>query len=538
MVLSGRRQRAIFWTALTLIFFILAWHFAITHGYGKKTYQSVEKQNAFILTEVHPPNSFDPLHADFGFNLPSARMRYLTPVEVNEGDSLSSTILEKFIYNDKTQQMRWTVRRGLTFQDGQPIRPEEVVLAVTRMLRSRPNFPVIKHIDGKDEWISSGAYLNAMPRGIQVRGDEITIQLRRNVRNPFFRFALEIFSIIPASCIDLETSTLKCEIPPASGYYDFAEGAGVNGERVAYRRRDETAKFLSRQIPQEIEFIYAEHQNPLRLFESNANNATNVVIATNSELLPEDVIQGLKGRAIIKQLPKARFGYFVLNPNLESFRTAECRRIFADKFRVLSEAFFTTKSSRSIFPNLLPGHLPDTILADRFPIGGAEKCKQQLKKFSPTWLRYAANDRPPTAFDKTVKATFDELGIKPREFYGVVKNEDHESLFLENKHHIKGGSLGYWALDPAGDIEMMFTPDMHKHLNVISTDPKLQEFIERLIDNPVRENYEAFNAYLYESAIFNVFNHFGRAYISNVGKNLNRAPMAITSAYPWHLFEE
>lgn len=61
-----------------------------------------------------------------------------------------------------------------------------------------------------------------------------------------------------------------------------------------------------------------------------------------------------------------------------------------------------------------------------------------------------------------------------------------ENLSLQTR-----ASSGFWALDPAGDIKMLFTPNMHKLLSPITEDEKLQKLLGQ-VDESV-EAYKAVN---------------------------------------------
>ena len=177
----------------------------------------------YIITETDVPTSYDPLEADQTQNLPVARMIYHTPLEIDASDTISSQVLESFGYDKKTKTIKWTVKRNLTFNDGTPLTTDDVVLSIKRMLLTRPQFPVIESIEGKDQWLKEENPLTKIPFGIKVAGNEITISLTKDYPHPLFRFCLELFSIIPKKCVDLKSDKLTCDRPPESGRFAIVE---------------------------------------------------------------------------------------------------------------------------------------------------------------------------------------------------------------------------------------------------------------------------------------------------------------------------
>ncbi|NJM09460.1 MAG: hypothetical protein HC883_00735 [Bdellovibrionaceae bacterium] len=151
----------------------------------------------FIPGRAEKPTSLDPLDADRHENLAVARMVHSTPIEVSVDNTLVSQVLSSFTYDTETRTIRWLVKSGVTYSDGTAITPEDIAFSVARMLHARPNFPVISQIKGTKKWIAQPESLQTFPSGIRVMGNQIEIEFDQPVANPFFRFTLELFSIIP-----------------------------------------------------------------------------------------------------------------------------------------------------------------------------------------------------------------------------------------------------------------------------------------------------------------------------------------------------
>ena len=50
-------------------------------------------------------------------------------------------------------------------------------------------------------------------------------------------------------------------------------------------------------------------------------------------------------------------------------------------------------------------------------------------------------------------------------------------FFVEGKVNLMGFRTGFWALDPAGDMKMLLTPNLHKTLYFVQQDKKLQKLM-------------------------------------------------------------
>ena len=156
----------------------------------------------YVVTGTGSDTSYDPLNADQTQNLPMMRMLYLTPLEVSDDDRLRSTILSHFSFDKK----------------------------------NRTVLP-----------------LKYNPTGIKIFGQRIEIKLSEDVEHPLFRFTLELFSIIPKSCISLNSGRLTCEIPAFSGPYELI---GTDAKNPLFRKRKGIEDVFYKNIPSEILFSY------------------------------------------------------------------------------------------------------------------------------------------------------------------------------------------------------------------------------------------------------------------------------------------
>lgn len=102
---------------------------------------------------------------------------------------------------------------------------------------------------------------------------------------------------------------------------------------------------------------------------------------------------------------------------------------------------------------------------------------------------------------------------EPVKYKGYV---EFQEAFVNGEVDFMYASTGFWPLDPVGDIQMLFTPNMHEILDGIASDTKFREFLDKL-DQPSIDNgaFEEINRYLYRDAYFNVYGHHARLYIQS-----------------------
>lgn len=496
---------------------------------------NLEKDYTYIITETGASNSFDPLDADQTNNLPVARMIYSTPFEVDQMGNLNSSILDQYQYDENNYTMNWVVKSGLRYSDGSELTANDVAFAVARMTYARPSFPVIEDIQGVSEWLKEKRPLETLPSGIRLSGNKIEIQFNKKQDHPLFRFCLEIFSIIPKLCVDSSTNKIKCVSIPSSGYYQVVE---KTDKEIVFKKRD-FDKIFNLNVPTLITFKYLSNTEAIE-YSKNMNERS--LIAGNELRYLEDELAQLKISSEVVYAPASRIVAFVLNPHVEPFKSVKNRQIFVQAFR---NAFKKTFGDRhqleaSIFTDLLPGYLSQDDLyksiSENISLDDIVEFKSKVQGASIQWSIVPSN--PQSTFSLTMESVFKKLGIADiRPLTGESGAKDHE-LFVKGKLSIVGLQTGFWAFDPAGDIQMLMTPNMHKALKFVSEDKKMQQLIKNLKASGLNESsFTELNKHIFKESLFNVFTH-GRRFIAVKDRNkFQEGPLSITSPAPWQYFK-
>lgn len=478
----------------------------------------------YIITETKGPDSFDPISADKTQNISVMRMLYSTPLEINRDNSLSSSILSSFQYDRDNKEILFVLKDNVTYEDGQLITTQDVALAIARMAYFRPSFPVIKDIQGIGIWSSQKNGISELPDGIKISGNSIRIKLTRDYANPLFRFCLELFSIIPANCINSRTGEMTCERAPSSGYFSIEK---IEESKIVFAKR---LKGITPAEPipyKKITFSFSSLQKACQIPIS-----INSIVTGNELDYLSSGCDHEKMKSELHWLPASRFGVVRFNPNVSIFKSSLNRRIFAEEVRrSIKKSNSKVLVEKGIFSILLPGYLSD----DRFPTLSRPTTSDfvgqaiTLPRVKQSGLKVIA--------DSIIEAA-KSLGMLVTEV-NAPSNEDLITGFLTGKIPTIAGASGFWAQDPIGDVSMWFTPNLHKTMTFLWKDDELYRQIDSLeseLDpSKIKSKMESLNLHIYEEALVAPVAHFRRFYISsNLISNLN-LPQAVTSPAPWQL---
>ncbi len=483
------------------------------------------KNLTYVITETSVPTSLDPLDADQTQNLPVARMIYATPIEIDSQDRLSSQILESFSYDPNSNVATWIVKDGIRYADETVITPSDIAFAVARMAYTRPRFPVLEHIKGLKEWLKTSEPLKSLPRGIKVTGNKIEIKFSQKVRNPLFRFCLELFAVIPQKCVDTKTNKISCEKVPTSGQF------------VIKSQSDSEIRFEHVKTKGKITFKYIGVDQVLKQIKNFDNNT---ILAGNEVMYSLDELSSLKKQGKVLFLPAARFGILQINPNIVPFQDKQCRVTFAEVFRENYKNIVKDRgiSESSIFTGIVTGYMsPDELRQKSKEITKAtqEKCLDLLKKSKIAWGYVETEEN--SAFVKALTESLKSIGNESAPI--LLKNRrDSADAFIDGKISFMGSGSGFWAHDPAGDLQMLFTPNLHKALNFVTQDERFQKLIRNAVNNSENESYyKAVNQYLYEEGLINIYAHVRRFYFSKNKSFLKKSPLGYSAPTPWQVFE-
>lgn len=489
----------------------------------------VDQDFHFIITETGEMTSLDPLDGDQTQNLSVQRMIYATPVEVDQNGKLTSSLLSDFSYDEASAKMKWTVKEGIQFSNGTEIKAEDVAFAVIRMAFKRPQFPVIEKIKGISDWVKQEFPLTSSPSGVSVNGNVIEIQFTENVNHPLFRFGLELFSVIPKNCVDLKTNAITCKDIPFSGHYQLVQ---KQKNQLDFEIRNESK--LKGSVANKIQFQY---RTASEVFSDTAKLPDNSIIQGNEIKLSLEEHKYLTNKLSTSFLPAARIALNLLNPNIGAFKNRKCRLVYAEAYR---QAFSELtngdyKVESSVFTDVIAGYRTSEDLRGEYNAlskSEVENCISEIRRNPPRWAQ--TEDQSDEVFRLIAQKTLELLGVENVTPLKLTDRKSEIEAFIKGDISVMGASTGFWALDPAGDIQMLLTPNMHKLLQFVSNNDQLQKMIQELDGSTLA--FEALNQYIYNDAKMNIFAHVRRFYASSKEGSISELPMSITSPAPWQVF--
>lgn len=489
----------------------------------------------YIITETAQATSLDPLEADQTINMPVTRMIYATPVEINLNGDLTSSLLESFEYDEKSNAITWIAKSGLKYSNGSTITTEDIAFAVARMIQARPNFPVIEDIKGVTEWLKEKIPLKSLPSGINVNGNTIKISFDKKQDHPLFRFCLELFSVIPKSCVNLENGKIECTEIPTSGYYKIIS---QSKNLIKFQLNSEKSVNLKK-APEKIIFKYLTTQELMSQLDSLDKHT---IIAGTDLQFSADQMKNFKAKVNVSFAPASRIVSLLINPEVGAFRDINCRHVFADAFRTTFNKVANDIQllEYSTFTDLLPGYMKtnDLVSGSTIKLTAQEKenCKRKLQEFPVKWIK--AKNSQNSIFVRVMEQVFKELGIPNSEPFELETLSKAGEMFLNGEVSVVSFQTGFWAFDPAGDVQMLMTPNMHKALKFVCRDEKMQKLIRNLKkSNLDKKSFVELNQQIYDEATFNIYTHIRRFYASADQSLIAEAPVSITSPAPWQVFK-
>jgi len=486
-----------------------------------------------IFFDYGPPESYDPLDADITINLFSMRNLYATPLEITPSNTLASSLLDSFQYDTKEKKLIWIVKKDIYFSDGTEISVNDIVFSVLRMAYRRPQYPVIKFILGLDAWLSEKDPLTKMPKGIRVSERKIEILFSKHMENAMFRFALEIFSIIPKKCVDLVSNKINCQIPPQSGYYSLVES---NEKRHVFKMRKDPFPFHGYSAPKNLIFSYKE---PSELRSENFNLAPHSVVFGNEFRLKTDDLMDLPNRLHFKYLPSALFRFLLINPNIPPFDSLGCRLIFSHEIRQVAKSLINGNFnvSGSLFPAILPGFMDDEQLSNVENQSLDYDCLKKLRETEFPWVK---TKKIKNSFeDELINQVVKRLGLKKVKIFEVSIASERDQLYMENKNSFIFAGSGFWAQEPLGDLQMFFSPGMHPLLRDVIADLEVKRELSKLDEineGNINNYFMKLNEVIYKTSILSVFLHTRRFYAGTSSKEIRDLPQAVVAPATWQVF--
>ncbi len=487
-----------------------------------------EGNPTFVVATAPPLFSFDPLKADFARNIDTMRLLYATPLEMDTEGHYTSTVLDKFYFDSMYNKIVFELKPNIRYDDGNLMSIDDVGMAIKRMAYTHSIFPVMKEIKGLQQWLKTKNPLTTYPDGIKVDKNKGVLEIHLNgpVSSPLFRFSLELFSIVPTSCIDPIANSLRCEIPPFSGRYKLGDHMITKINKKAHYPTFVKFEARSSNVPKH---MWIAFMSPTRIVEYADDFHDTTVIKANEIDIPNFQNGTLLKKIKVYSSPKILYSVITLNPNSKTFSPKRVRQYFAMKYRDSVKAY-GFEPEGSIFTNLLIGYLPLSELNKMVPSFSAKEEAEilaHLKKNPPVFLKDEGTIIHP--FTYILSDTLKKMRLP--EVQPIEKGE-YDDLWKKGLIALRPATCGFWPIDPTGDIRMVFTPGMHKF---VILDDKVSNLVANLKNND-QKSHEEFNRFLFEDSKMVITTNYSRLYFMSKKASLF-IPYGISGPQPWFFFK-
>ncbi len=494
-------------------------------NYNKRNLDDAMTTLTVINTETGTPDSFDPIDADKNQNLSVMRLLYATPIFISATNEIKSALLKQFSFDQKSKTVIFEVRDDIKFSDGRPITAQDIAMSIARFAYFHPEFPVINKILGVLDWSKKKQGLAHFPDGIKVTGAEIKIKFSSTMINPLFRFCLEVFSVVPRASIDLKSGKIIEKTPPFSGFYKLEN---QSDKSLVFEKRSDVF------IPDTEGDLY----NTITVIFKSASDACDLELKDN-EVLAGYEMSNIHAKCLDKDsksiywMPTSRFGLVLFNPNEPAFDTKEKRQFFSEKIRLnLRNKYKHLKVEKSLFTKLLPGYL-DSSEFSAAPLVNVNEFEG--KSISIPWMPEFSSSVVYEAMIDVAK----ELKMNVKLIDKNISNSDFQDSFINGSLPITYGGSGFWAQDPIGDLQMLFTVGFHRNLYFVWQDLELYKKLKKLDESndgkEIQDLMRDFNRYIIDQSLISPVLHARRFYKTSEGQRMKDLPQAVTSPSLWQL---
>ncbi|NRA66509.1 MAG: hypothetical protein HRU19_18620 [Pseudobacteriovorax sp.] len=501
---------------------------------------------SFLIPANQNPKSIDPLDAMYVRNLPLMKMLYRAPIEIDQKGQFNSTLLADFSYDYNKQTMTWTVAPQQSFANGKPIRGEDIVLALKRVLLHEPNRPVLSAIVGQKEWIKTPYPLKEDLKGLKLdsKTQRITILFREPIANPFYEFRRPLYSVMPADCINLLTNKLSCETPSFSGYYRLAKNIDLpsllkkgDGEvdhiEFLLAENKRFRSIYQFKMPKSLIFQYYIGSRGL-IQMAKVSHEDTVFQVPDYQLTPQ-VRSSLEKDFVYRRLPQVRIWHLTLDPKTPAFSTAACRRVFRDAYvkeywKKISE---NETKSLSLATAIMPGYLTNSELKGSLP-ANLPPCDPKLLR---TPIKHSIFSIGPqySFWDQILMNTLSSLQL-PRS--GISLITDPEKVHLAS-NAFDTSYFVFGIFDIHASFKDFFSAPNYTPITAIAEDSEIKDITDRVFrsqdDSLKKELLIKLNKKLYRDAYITSLSHWGLV-IGSRNKKISQVKYSTSELGPWFLF--
>jgi len=461
------------------------------------------------------PTTFDTAKADRAGVMAVAKNIYAPLVSTFLDGRAQGMIAEKWAVGKEGKTWRFTIRKGLIFEDGSPITPEVVLQNFRRILwlTRKDGLLFNSLLPEVAKWENYSAPL----KSLYVDGNDVIFEFSRRPLNLFEEISMPIYGIASPKCFDAEGNWKELFCSVASGQYRVKE---ITPEKVVLQSRhifEETDA-----APEVVEIRARVDKNTGEEMLAGTGDLT---VMASLDLTEEIMEKTRTSEFKLAYEPAARMHFMELNAKKNVFADRALRQSVRDTFLWLLRKNEAFAAGAELDPSFIPkggvGHVG-------FDIAGGGKVKKSGGGEAVVLL----TPKPPSpkskgqkiqlALEDAILETLRLHSIKPR----IIRCDGGELIERRrrNDFDLLFRGSGVSIDDPYAALRMMFMSDIGACIPDPShTIPAMIVKAEATDDSATRKQLaEKINRSIYEEASVVTYAHSSIVYICNSNVDISR----------------
>ena len=477
-----------------------------------------KKGGTLIINTRYAPTTFDPsgqFIQDVNQILKQYVTRTLTAYSMRDGKSVLVPDLATDLGTVSDDGLTWTftLKKGQKYEDGSPIKAEDVAYAVKRSFAQEelPGGPTYQLDYLKDGHKYKGPFKSAAQgggdtfAGVEAKGDQVIFHLAKKWPTlPYFGAFTQTSPIPKAK----DTKTEYTKHPPSTGPYKFdSYKQGVQLTLVRNDQWDPSSDPIRHAFPDKVRFNFSQDSTKVAasIMASNGPDAFTLTYDGVDASVYDKAVGSNKDQVATAPGPCVSFINMDTRKIPRDVREAIAVAWPYDPIRKaaqLTRLDYTPASS--IMAPQVPGFeqydpikLPGGAVLNGQGSGDPAKAKQMLKeagKENFVLSYYYTNDDPKKVQTNRVrKQLLEQAGFQVKDIGLPVTQVREKTILSKSDANIMQGASG-WCYDwPSGDgvYPALFKSSLVKSKQTYSSgflsDPKLDKEIDRITGLPVEE---------------------------------------------------
>lgn len=464
-----------------------------------------------------PPKTLDTFRADMREVMQVAKNIYAPLVSTFLDGTPQGMIAEKWQIDASGKVWRFFIKKGLTFDDGSPIAPQDVVANLSRILWLTKNDDLALNtlLPGNKK---RELYSDPVP-GLRVEGDAVVFEFARRPDNLFETLEQPVYSIANPKCFGTDGSWKAPFCEGASGAYRIFS---MTPEKITLQSRHVYAAVADAPDTVEILNLSLNADVISTLLEKRGD-----IILTSRFAISRETISEIKERGLqIVEAPAYGMYFAQLNARRAPFDDRLLRQSVRDVFHDLLRRNKHFSSEIKLNASFVPR---GGIGYRTFPPQGDAKAR--VKRSAPVEVLFFPIARFPSSRDRKIQESIESSLIEALERHRLTPVVSRYADRAPAIQRLRDGDFdaiirftSLLADNPYADLRMMF---MSK-LGALIPDPS-GTVPELIVKAEASENSDErrdlvgrINTSVYDEASIITFAHSGPAFLHNASVDLKR----------------